>query len=78
MNKLHASLAVISAAAVLGTTGALALPAVAATAQSGTHTLKFISVTGKSIMLTKGVRRSAGRRCQRGRQDRRVRHALDS
>ena len=27
MNKLHASLAVISAAAVLGTTGALALPA---------------------------------------------------
>jgi hypothetical protein len=54
MNKLHASLAVISAAAVLGTTGALALPAVAATAQSGTHTLKFISVTGKSIMLTKG------------------------
>jgi hypothetical protein len=51
--KLRASLAATGAVLVLGTTGALALPAVAATAQSHPHTLKFISVTKKSIMLTK-------------------------
>jgi hypothetical protein len=39
-------------AVVLGTTGALALPAVASV-HSPTHTLKFISVTKQSIPLTK-------------------------
>jgi hypothetical protein len=48
--KLRASLAAIGATAVLGTAGALALPA-AASAHSTTHTLKFISVTQKSIKL---------------------------
>jgi hypothetical protein len=51
--KLRASLAAMGAVLVLGTTGALALPAVAASAHSDTHTLKFVSVTKKSIMLTK-------------------------
>jgi hypothetical protein len=50
--KLRASLAVIGTAVVLGTTGALALPAVAST-HSPTHTLKFVSLTNKSIPLTK-------------------------
>ena len=50
--KLRTSLAAIGATVVLGTTGALALPAVAS-AHSGAQTLKFISVTKKSIMLTK-------------------------
>jgi hypothetical protein len=50
--KLRTSLAAIGAAAVLGTTGALTLPAMAS-AHSGTQTLKFVSVTKKSIMLTK-------------------------
>jgi hypothetical protein len=51
--KLRASLAATGAVLVLGTTGALALPAVAASAHSDTHALKFVSVTKKSIMLTK-------------------------
>ena len=51
--KLRASLAAIGATLVLGTTGALALPAVAASAHSSTHTLKLISVTKKSLALTK-------------------------
>ena len=51
--KLRASLAAIGATLVLGTTGALALPAVAASAHSDTHTLKFVSVTKNSIMLAK-------------------------
>jgi hypothetical protein len=52
MMKLRTSLAAIGAAVVLGSTGALALPAVAS-AHSQTHTLKFVSVTNKSIRLTK-------------------------
>jgi hypothetical protein len=51
--KVRITLAAIGTAFVLGTTGALALPAVAASAHSGTQTLRFISVTKKSIMLTK-------------------------
>ena len=51
--KVRTTLAAIGTAFVLGTTGALALPAVAASAHSGTQTLRFISVTKKSIMLTK-------------------------
>jgi hypothetical protein len=51
--KLRASLAATGAVLLLGTTGALALPAVAASAHSDTHMLKFVSVTKKSIMLTK-------------------------
>jgi|ERR1700722_16429825 len=51
--KLRASLAALGAAIVLGTTGTLALPAVAASAHSSTHTLTFISLTRKSATLTK-------------------------
>jgi hypothetical protein len=50
--KLRTSLAAAGAAVVLGTTGALVLPAVAS-AHSATHTLKFISVQQKSVMFTK-------------------------
>jgi hypothetical protein len=50
--KLRASLAAMGAALALGTTGALALPAIAS-AHTGTQTLKFISVMNKSIMFTK-------------------------
>jgi hypothetical protein len=49
--KIRTSIAAAGAAVLLGT-GALVLPA-AASANSATHTLKFISVTKKSIMLTK-------------------------
>jgi hypothetical protein len=50
--NIRTSIVAAGAAVVLGTTGALVLPAVAS-AHSGTHTLKFISVTKKSIMFTK-------------------------
>ena len=50
--KFRTSIIAAGAAVVLGTTGALVLPAVAS-AHSTTHTLKFISVTKKSIMFTK-------------------------
>lgn len=50
--KLRPALAATGAAIVLGTTGALVLPA-AASAHSATNTLKFISVAKKSIMFTK-------------------------
>ena len=50
--KLRTSLAAAGAAVVLGTTGALALPAIAS-ANSATHTLKFISVSGKSVNFGK-------------------------
>ena len=50
--KFRTSLAALGAAAVLGTTGALVITA-AASAQSTTHTLKFTSVTQKSVMFTK-------------------------
>jgi hypothetical protein len=50
--KFRTSLAAIGAAVVLGTTGALVVPAVAS-AHSGTQTLKFISVQKKSVVFTK-------------------------
>ncbi|HLX48783.1 MAG TPA: hypothetical protein VKS82_10670 [Streptosporangiaceae bacterium] len=50
--KLRTSLSAAGATAVLGITGALLAPT-AASAHSTTHTLKFISVTKKSIMFTK-------------------------
>jgi hypothetical protein len=50
--KFRTPIIAAGAAVVLGTTGALVLPAVAS-AHSTTHTLKFISVTKKSIMFTK-------------------------
>ena len=50
--KLRTSLAAAGTAVILGTAGAVVLPAVAS-AHSGAQTLKFISVTKKSIMLTK-------------------------
>jgi hypothetical protein len=50
--KIRTSLAAAGAAVVLGTTGALALPAIAS-ANSATHTLKFISVSGKSVNFGK-------------------------
>jgi hypothetical protein len=49
--KLRTSLAAAGTAVVLGTTGALVLPAVAS-AHSTTHTLKFISVQKKSVMFS--------------------------
>ena len=49
--KIRTSFAAAGAVALLGA-GALVLPAVAS-ASSATHTLKFISVTKKSIMFTK-------------------------
>ena len=48
--KLRTSLAAAGAAVVLGTTGALVLPAVAS-AHSGTTTLKFTSVQKATVML---------------------------
>jgi hypothetical protein len=50
--KLRTSLALTGAGLALATTGALALPAVAS-AHSSTQTLKFISVTKQSVMLSK-------------------------
>jgi hypothetical protein len=49
--KIRTSIAAAGAVALLGA-GALVIPAVAS-ASSATHTLKFISVTKKSIMFTK-------------------------
>ena len=48
--KLRTSLAAAGAAAVLGVTGALVLPAVAS-AHSASTTLKFTAVTNKQIMF---------------------------
>ena len=50
--KVRMSIVAAAAAVVLGTTGALVLPAVAS-ASSATHTLKFISVTKNSVGFTK-------------------------
>ena len=50
--KVRRSIAAAGAAVVLGTTGALALPAMAS-ANSATHTLKFISVQKASVGLAK-------------------------
>jgi hypothetical protein len=52
--KVRMSIVAAAAAVVLGTTGALVLPAVAS-ASSATHTLKFISVQKKSIMFTRAT-----------------------
>jgi hypothetical protein len=49
--KMRTPIAAASAAAILGT-GAFVLPAMASSTASS-HTLKFTSVTKKSIMLTK-------------------------
>ena len=50
--KVRTSLAAAGAAVVLGTTGALVVPA-AASAHSGTHTLKFIAVQKATASFTK-------------------------
>jgi hypothetical protein len=50
--KIRTSLMTVAAAAVLVTTGALALPAVAS-AHDAAHTLKFTAVTVKTVMLSK-------------------------
>jgi hypothetical protein len=50
--KVRRSTAAAAAVVALGVTGALTLP-VAASAQSATHTLKFISVTKESDSFTK-------------------------
>jgi hypothetical protein len=52
--KLRRSLATAGAAAVLGTTGALALPAVAS-AHTSTHTLKFIAVQEAMVSFTQAT-----------------------
>jgi hypothetical protein len=49
--KVRKSIAAAGAAVVLGTTGALALPAVAS-AHNASHTLKFTAVTNKSVAFT--------------------------
>lgn len=53
--KIRRSIIAAGAAVVLGGTGALALPALAS-AHSATHTLKFTSVTVKSVQFTKTSR----------------------
>lgn len=50
--KGRRSIIAVGAAVMLGTTGALVVPAVAS-AHSATHTLKFTSVEKKSIQFTK-------------------------
>ena len=50
--KIRTSLAAAGAAVVLGTTGALVLPAIAS-ANSATHTLKFIGVQKATVSFTK-------------------------
>jgi len=52
--KLRTSLAAAGAAVVLGTTGALVLPAVAS-AHSGTTTLKFTAVQKATVSFTKAT-----------------------
>jgi hypothetical protein len=52
--KVRRSIVAAGAAVVLGTTGALVLPAVAS-ASSATHTLTFISVQKTSVMFTKAT-----------------------
>jgi hypothetical protein len=52
--KIRKSIGAAGAAAVLGTTGALALPAVAS-AHDATHTLKFIAVAVNSVAFTKTI-----------------------
>ena len=50
--KLRTSLVAVGAVAVLGTTGALVLPAIAS-ANSATHTLKFTAVQKATVSFTK-------------------------
>ncbi len=50
--KVRASLAAIGAAAVLGGAGAMVVPSIAS-AHSVTHTLKFTSVTERSVNFSK-------------------------
>ena len=50
--KIRTSIAAAGAAAVLGTSVALVLPAVAS-AHNASHTLKFTAVTNKSITFTR-------------------------
>ena|SRR5690348_9607805 len=52
--KLRTSLAAAGAAVVLGTTGALVLPAVAS-AHGTTHTLKFVSVVKDRVGFTRAT-----------------------
>jgi hypothetical protein len=52
--KLRRSLATASAAVVLGTTGALVVPAVAS-AHTSTHTLKFIAVQEAAVVFNKSI-----------------------
>jgi hypothetical protein len=51
--KVRTLIAAGAAVALLGGGAALALPAAASTGGSKTHTLKFISVTGKAVTFTK-------------------------
>jgi hypothetical protein len=53
--KLRTSLAAAGAAVVLSTAGALVLPAVAASAHSSTHTLKFTAVQETMVIFTKAT-----------------------
>ncbi len=57
--KIRTSIAAAGAAAILGGTGALLLPA-AASAHSVTHTLKFTAVQTKSVNFSKTAGGSSG------------------
>jgi hypothetical protein len=50
--KIRTSIAAAGTAVILGCAGGLALPA-AASAHTATHTLKFASMTGKSVGFTR-------------------------
>jgi hypothetical protein len=50
--RIRTTITAAGAAVVIGTTGALVLPA-AASAHSATHTLKFVSVLKKLVVYTK-------------------------
>jgi hypothetical protein len=50
--KIRTSIVAVIAVALLCATGAIALPA-AASASGGTHTLKFIAVTTKTVVFSK-------------------------
>ena len=52
--KVRRSIVAAGAAIVLGTTGALALPALAS-AHNASHTLKFTAVTNKSVAFTRST-----------------------
>jgi hypothetical protein len=64
--KLRTSLAAVGTAVVLGTTGALVLPAVAS-AHNATHTLKFTTVTKATVGFTRATGAIEGNNVKSGK-----------